>query len=242
MTADIGGGVHMVRRSEWGARPPRSQTTLRPTFGTTLHWEGPHMGAFDHSQCAAKVRVIQNFHMDNPDRRWSDIAYTALVCPHGWVFEGRWIGVRTAANGTTAGNNQAYAVCYLGGVGDLFTEAGKRAYNAVIFFLRVFGAAGSGVNCHRDWKPTQCPGDEICGWVRAGRPVAPPPPQPPPDLGDDNMVIIRNGNSARYAMGGKLVVCTGETTATNAREAGVPVFFVDDDDWDRLHRAYPVVQ
>lgn len=151
---------------------------MTPTYGSTVHWEGPHMGPFGHEQCAAKVRGIQNFHMDT--RGWQDVAYTALVCPHGLVFEGRWVGTRTAANGTTAGNDQAYAVCYLGGVDDPFTTAAQRGVRVVLDWLDQHGGAGPGRNCHRDWKPTQCPGDAICTWVRAGHPVPVPTPPVPP--------------------------------------------------------------
>lgn len=180
MTVPLGSGVQLVRRSEWGARAPRSRTSVRPTYGSTVHWEGPHMGPFGHDQCAGKVRGIQRFHMDT--RGWSDIAYSALVCPHGYAFEGRWVGVRSAANGTTVGNDTAYTVCYLGGIDDPFTAAAQRALRVTLDWLDAHGGAGPGRNCHRDWKPTQCPGDAICTWVRNGQPApggtVPPPPSP----------------------------------------------------------------
>ncbi len=161
----LGYGTWLVTRAEWGARRPRSVTALWVDLATS-HWEGPHMGAFPHESCASKVRGIQAFHMDS--RGWSDIAYNAVACPHGYVFEGRGDGVRSAANGTTAGNSGGYAVCYLGGEGDGFTEAGSRAMKAAGDWLT---RAGSGRNGHRDWKPTACPGDEIYHWTHAGQPV-----------------------------------------------------------------------
>ena len=81
--------MNLVTRAQWGARPPRNRTPLNPT-GATAHWEGPHMGVFPHTACPSKVRGIQAFHMDS--RGWSDIAYNAIVCPHGYVFEGRGPG------------------------------------------------------------------------------------------------------------------------------------------------------
>jgi hypothetical protein len=175
---DLGNGVKLIRRSEWGARPPRSRQAFTPSFGVTSHWEGPHMGTFSHASCFAKVRGIQAFHMD--ERGWVDLAYTGLPCPHGYVFEGRWIGVRTAANGTNAGNASAYALCYLGGEGDPFTEGGRRAMRAAAEYLDNHGGAGEGRNCHGDWKPTACPGSTICGWVRQGLPVTTTTPTPTP--------------------------------------------------------------
>lgn len=124
------------------------------------------MGHFSHEACFSYVRGIQNFHMDV--RGWSDTAYTAIVCPHGYVFEARWLDRRTGANGTNIGNGTAYAVCYLGGEGDPFTDAGKRAIRDVVAYLKAHGHAGPEVNCHRDWKSTSCPGNDICGWVKAG--------------------------------------------------------------------------
>jgi hypothetical protein len=165
---DLGRGTKLITRAEWGARRPRSTSGIVPSFGTTCHWEGPRMGSFPHGSCFTKVRVIQDFHMDT--RGWVDVAYTALVCPHGFVFEGRWLGRRTAANGTNVGNASAYALCYLGGEGDGFTAAGKTAMRAGLDWLDGHGAAG-GRNGHRDWKPTACPGDDIYLWVRSGQPA-----------------------------------------------------------------------
>jgi hypothetical protein len=178
----LGGGVYLITRDEWGAKAPTHRTSLTPSFGTTTHWEGPPMGTFPHASCYTKVRGIQAFHM-GPQRGWSDIAYTALICPHGFVFQGRWVGIRTAANGTNDGNNQAYAVCHLCGQGDPFTDEAKHAGRVTLDWLDRNGGAGPGRNCHRDWKPTECPGDAICAWVKAGQPdpaIPPPSPEPPP--------------------------------------------------------------
>lgn len=173
----------LIRRSEWGARPPkRVSNNISPT-SVTAHWGGPSPwrghSLTDHQHCYKVVRGYQNFHMDG--RGWSDIAYSGLPCPHGDVFEGRGIGVRSAANGTNSGNFNSYALCYIGGEGDPLTDAGKQAY--------LEGARWLGVplnKVHGDWKATGCPGPEITAWVRAGAPapggrppVTPPPTKPP---------------------------------------------------------------
>jgi hypothetical protein len=177
------------------------------------------MGSFPHTSCASKVRGIQNFHMDG--QGWSDIAYTALVCPHGFVFEGRWVGIRTAANGTTAGNDGWYAICYLGGEGDVFTSAAKRAFDAAFDYLDASGGAGPDENCHRDHKPTACPGDTICAWVRAGS--TPPGSLPPPVPEEDDMprpVLCRDSAN-------KLWLLDGQTRR-----------FIHDDDVDEVRRFF----
>lgn len=165
------GTTKLVTRAEWAAASPRYVTRFTPSFGTTAHWEGPKMPAFPHAACASYVRGIQSFHMRSVasgGRGWSDIAYTVVVCPHGYVYEGRWIGHRTGANGTNVGNGSAYAICYLGGEGNPFTSEADRAFHDTTTHLRLHGRAGPGVNCHRDWKSTACPGNRICGRVKAG--------------------------------------------------------------------------
>lgn len=175
----------IVPRTSWGARAPKSgYSRITPEDGNTIHWEGPTMGEFDHSQCASKVRAIQRFHMDS--RGWIDIAYNSVICPHGYVFVARWLGARSGANGTTSGNLYSYAHCYLGGIGDPFTDLAKIALIEVRDLFVGSGGAGIHNKCHRDWKATACPGDEICSWVKSGMPApdgtvpAPPPPAPLP--------------------------------------------------------------
>lgn len=158
--------MNLVTRAQWGARPPRNRTPLNPT-GATAHWEGPHMGVFPHTACPSKVRGIQAFHMDS--RGWSDIAYNAIVCPHGYVFEGRGPGVRSAANGTDPGNDNDAAVCYLSGEGDPFTPAGAQAMADAMHWL----SPGGKRHAHRDWKPTACPGDTIAAWAHSPAALTP---------------------------------------------------------------------
>lgn len=178
--------MKLVTREEWGAKPPKSgRSALHATFGTTVHYEGPRLGSFPHETCAAKVRGVQAFHM-GPSRKWLDIAYTAVVCPHGYTYEGRWTGVRTAAQGTNEGNATSYAVCFLGGVDDPVGPEVVLELVEVLDFLRTYGGAGLGVNGHRDWHSTACPGDALYGLlgdVRArldGRVVPAPPPHASP--------------------------------------------------------------
>lgn len=169
-----------VSRGQWGARAPRSRTKIgSPVKGVALHWEGPGMGTFQHATCAAKVRGIQNFHMDG--RGWADIAYNFVVCPHGYVYEGRGIGVRSAAQGTNDGNAYYYAICGLWGSGDPFTNEGKLGYLEAMARCRRAGA-GAEVRPHRSFHATACPGDACTQWIAAGcpSPVAPTPPDPTP--------------------------------------------------------------
>jgi hypothetical protein len=152
-----------VPRAEWGARAPRVRhPNITPgNGGVTVHYVGGvPVARAEHADCARQVRAIQNHHMDT--NGWADIAYSHLVCVHGYVFEGRGPGQRTAANGTPEGNQNWYAVCGLvggsAGTYDPVTPELVAAFHWAIAQLRVAGGAGDGINRHMDHKPTDCPG------------------------------------------------------------------------------------
>jgi hypothetical protein len=162
--------MRFVSRAEWGSSGVGATPSSHPigtVYGITAHWEGPGIGGFPHSRCARKVRAIERFHKVN--RGWADIAYNAVVCPHGYVFEGRGPNVRSASNGTSSigGNDHWYGVCYLGGTGDPFTEAGKAGFLDAFDWLTRKGGAGPQRNGHRDHHATACPGDAIYRWVHS---------------------------------------------------------------------------
>lgn len=164
----------LIRRSEWGAREPKAWTPIHAPVGVVFHWNGPGLGVFPHSRCAAKVRTIQGYHMD--EKKWADIAYNALGCPHGYVFEGRGPFYRSAANGDSLSNSKWLALCWLGGEGDEFGPDSQLAMRTGLMWLRENGA-GFLTEVHRTFRDTTCPGDEIVEWVRAGS-AAPAPPSP----------------------------------------------------------------
>lgn len=224
------GLTEMSTRAEWGARPPKHVDPLEAVFGTTIHWEGPTMGAFSHDVCDDKVRGIQDFHMD--DRGWFDIAYNAIVCPHGHAYQCRWIDVRSGANGTTIGNDTAYTVCYLGGVGDPFTPEADRAVWDVCTHLRVNGHAGPHVNGHQDWKATACPGPVIYEivqskrWQRNNTGGVVPPVEPPVTTEEDTIMSIVNIDGTPYCflhMGGRDFIALNEERFWELAGAGIPV-------------------
>lgn len=166
--------MNFVSRDQWQARPPADDLATISATSTTAHWEGPTMGTFGHDECDDRVRSIQSYHLDS--QGWDDIAYNAVVCPHGYVFEGRGPGHRSAANGTNEANDSSYAVCYLGGQGDLFTVEAQAGFVDAARWLGAPLQYG-----HRDWFATECPGDVIYAWVHAG---ADAPTTSPPASGD----------------------------------------------------------
>jgi len=161
--------MRLVTRQQWGARPPRSVVPLpRSAIDTTVfHYSGADADEqADHANCAGRVRGIQRYHMDT--RGWLDIAYSFLVCVHGYVFAARGYGVRTAATGPA--NGHSLAVCFLGndsaGRADV-TPAAQQAHVEIARAInerygRVLRYAG-----HRDFMATACPGDELYRYVRS---------------------------------------------------------------------------
>lgn len=158
-------------RASWRARSPkgsRNSINAKP-LGTAVHWNGPACASSirSHSQCPGFIRGIQNFHMDG--RGWSDIAYTMFACPHGELFEGRGKGVGTAANGTTYGNSNYYAIYAMWGQGDgNVPEPMLDAIADGVALCRSWGA-GKAVTTHNALFSTECPGGELTSLVKAGR-------------------------------------------------------------------------
>ncbi|GAB3112743.1 hypothetical protein GCM10027160_15170 [Streptomyces calidiresistens] len=153
-----------VTRAQWGARQPTGRSTqITPERGgvTIHHVGGSRIARASHSDCAAQVRGIQRQHMDG--NGWADIAYSHLTCVHGYVFEGRGEGVRTAANGTNTANQNWYAVCGLVGGSsssyDTITANLLDAFRTAIARLRSQGGAARAINGHRNQLATECPGN-----------------------------------------------------------------------------------
>ncbi|MFE6282423.1 peptidoglycan-binding protein [Streptomyces sp. NPDC057877] len=168
--------MKLVTRSAWGARPSRYELTyIASTRGVKIHYEGTYVpkslaAADAHSTCAGRMRDIQASHLANQRENYSDIAYNAVVCPHGTVFEGRGLHRQTGANGDQALNRAHYAVCAMLGASGLVVPPDTMLNGLVdaISWLRNGGAAGREVLGHRDGKATACPGDRLYAWVHAG--------------------------------------------------------------------------
>lgn len=155
-----GTSVKITSRAEWGARAPRSRSTV--SWGTrtefVVHYsEGP---------TSQSPRSIQDFHMDG--NGWSDIGYNFLVDVQGRVYEGRgWLTVGAHAPDH---NSSGIGVCMIGRNGDA-TPAALRSIRAV--YDEAVRRKGGGLKKlgHRDVYSTSCPGDELYAWVRAGMPA-----------------------------------------------------------------------
>lgn len=159
--------MKLVSRAAWGARSRSTSTNITPgNGGVTIHYVGASHINDSHSACAGRVKGIQNHHIDG--NGWADIAYSLLVCQHGYVFVGRGLNRRTAANGTNSGNQNWYAVCALIGGSQQPSADMVQGIKDAVSYLRRSGGAASGVNGHRDHLSTSCPGNPLYAMVRNG--------------------------------------------------------------------------
>lgn len=159
---------NLITRSEWGARPP---TSVTPISASAIRFLAVHYTAsnadeqVDHKNCAARVRGIQNYHMDTQE--WSDIAYNWVFCKHGAIFQGRGNKRRSAATGPA--NGYTLAACFLGddtqGRDDV-TPLGKVALMSILAFVRGYTGRRITAKGHRDFMSTSCPGDQLYAFLK----------------------------------------------------------------------------
>jgi hypothetical protein len=181
--------IKLVTRSQWGAQPSKgSLTYIDSTRGVKVHYEGSHVplalaNANQHGKCDDRMRTIQASHLNHPTENYADIAYNYVVCPHGYVYEGRGYHKKTGANGTAALNLKDYAVCAMLGNSGLVKPPDAQLNGIVdaIELLRSKGKAGGWVGGHRDGHATACPGDPLYAWVQKGAPR--------PTIKEDDMAL-----------------------------------------------------
>lgn len=172
--------IHIIPRSAWGARPPRSRT---PTTwaGSTL-WVHHSAGPAPAATVAAErqwMRDIQAYHMS---QGWADIGYHFVAMPSGRIYEGRGHGV---AGAHCPGHNTEPGVCVPG------TWTAQRppdaALASVLALARHLGMTT--LRGHREGYPTTCPGDAFQRWVGEHRTV---PRRSPP------VIDLRGLNTRTY--------------------------------------------
>ncbi|QBI56546.1 peptidoglycan recognition protein family protein [Streptomonospora litoralis] len=151
--------VHVIDRSEWGARPPRNRQYV--SWDARVEFIVHHSaGPTDQS-----VRSIQDFHLD--ERGWADIGYNLLVDDAGNAYEGRgWLVVGAHAVGH---NVSGIGVCYIGRNNP--TSAAKAAIRALYEEACERAGRRLAAKGHRDVNETTCPGDELYAWVHDGMPA-----------------------------------------------------------------------
>jgi hypothetical protein len=96
-------------RSTWGARAPRSASGTTTVNFLVIHHEA---GSNTSTDWAARVRAVQNLHMDT--NGWADVGYNYLVDPNGVAYEGRAGGENIIGAHLCGKNTNTMGVCMLG--------------------------------------------------------------------------------------------------------------------------------
>jgi hypothetical protein len=134
------------------------------------HWNGPKAGlpdTVDHARCLAFVKGIQTYHMTT--HGWADIGYNGLICQHGRAIEGRGLDVQGAHCPNY--NVTAYGVMFLIGETETATPAALARQRALYDACATRSGRALTKLGHRDGLATDCPGDALYAWVKAGMPA-----------------------------------------------------------------------
>ncbi|MFB7496107.1 LysM peptidoglycan-binding domain-containing protein [Streptomyces sp. NPDC056161] len=164
--------MKFIQREDWGAPASSPAAYLPSAHGVKIHYLGTAYSSRAHDKCDDYVRSIRAEHLANKQENYVDIAYSAVVCEHGHVYEGRGAHKRTGANGNQELNIRDYAVCALLGSSGLVTppDAMLSGLRDAIEWLRRDGSAGDWIGGHRDGYATLCPGNRLYAWVQKGAP------------------------------------------------------------------------
>ncbi|ACY49683.1 N-acetylmuramoyl-L-alanine amidase family 2 (plasmid) [Rhodothermus marinus DSM 4252] len=169
---------HLIRRSEWGARPFIGTPTPQPYYDyETFH----HTAGFaprTYEEGIQEVRNIQQFHQDV--RGWSDIGYHFLLDLEGRIYQGRPFAdesipfdqgpplvIGAHVGGHNTGNiGVAIMGCFHPPEGshciDQLTPAARDSLVLLLAYLiDTYGIDPLHILGHREWPSasTACPGD-----------------------------------------------------------------------------------
>lgn len=160
--------MNFVTRARWGAKAPTSRIpwVWDDVLGIAVHWPGGNTPN-DHSQCDDVVRSEQANQMNT--RGYRDIAYNALICKHGYVYEGRWFNDESGANGTTAGNQTYFAVSFLVGLTEEPPQVMYDAFKEVRALVLAKQPHATAIQPHSHFVQDQCPGDRLRAAIAAGK-------------------------------------------------------------------------
>lgn len=148
-------------RAEWRALPPRNPFTPDPLpWRVTLHHtDGRYTSSL--AQSLDETRFIQDFHQNG--RKWTDIAYHFVVDPLGNIIEAR--PLETLGAHTLNNNEGNVGIVILGKYhaprNDMPTAPQLASVAALgRFLVKRFGIDPASLKGHRDYKKTDCPGDQ----------------------------------------------------------------------------------
>jgi N-acetylmuramoyl-L-alanine amidase len=166
--------MKLQRRSAfgWGATPAGFAACKN---GLVVHYNGGNTGLAGkaHNACVSYWKQTRSFHING--RGWADIGYSFMVCPHGYVMEGR--GWQRAQAAQPGGNTTWTSVTFASGPNEKPTAAQVTAFKELRAWLRGKGLAAA-ISYHSRFISTSCPGAILRGMVTSGAltgsPTSPP--------------------------------------------------------------------
>lgn len=188
-----------LSRDAWGARDPRGTNALDPdeVDGIAIHWPGTTDRNHTATDVAEALRGWQADHMDNPAKRWSDIAYQVAVDQSGraWILRG--LTVRSGANGDADVNRRYGALLLVLAVGEPPSAAMLATAREVIADFRELFPNGTQIRPHSAVRPegTDCPGDLVRSAIARGDLT--PRPEGDPDMWTDQQITQHLQQQAR---------------------------------------------
>lgn len=156
-------------RTAWNASAPSSGlTAIGTTTRLIFHHTGWNFSNTGYSDCAAEVKKIQDYHMNN--NGWSDIGYHYVIDPAGRIWEGRLTLYQGAH---TIGYNDDIGIVNLGDYEGLWgvgaNSVTQSSYNAMCEISKrlawVYDIDLPVVYNHNDFSSTACPGQNMEMWV-----------------------------------------------------------------------------
>ncbi|XP_011300882.1 peptidoglycan-recognition protein SC2-like [Fopius arisanus] len=162
MSQAFGASPTIIKRAEWGARPPRKtpeQLSVNPPPFVIIH-HADSDGCTSQAICQARVRAFQNYHMDH--NNWDDIGYNFLVGEDGNIYEGRGWRIRGAHSPSY--NTKSMGICFIGNFQRRVPQpAAIKAAKALIDFGVANGEIMTNYTLfgHRQTTTTICPGDKL---------------------------------------------------------------------------------
>lgn len=228
-------------RACWGARSPACSITQMSslTRATVHHTAGAGEWTTDYETGKARVRGVQNYHIDT--RGWCDIGYHFMISAGGHIYE----AIHTAMTGLPRGahdacNNNSFGFTLLGyyhpPYNQTFTSAARASLEAVIAWRMPssWSATGSGTYCgksvgtldgHYKVVATACPGDVVIPQIPSLRTGVmnrknPAPPMGPSmffDLGGGAMNIYRWSSTGS---GFSIMTTTGISSGYSLSQVG----------------------
>ena len=155
--------IERVSRADWNARPSKVvlSSLSKPVSMVFIH-HTTGSSCTTKDACIQKAKQHQNFHMDDPDRLYSDIGYNYLVGEDGRGYEGRGLDKQGAH--TYGYNSKAIAISVIGDYSLRKPNAAAlRAIKAIINCAIDEGVVASNYRLygHRDAGCTECPGDKL---------------------------------------------------------------------------------